>query len=35
MGVGMKSLKWEGIGTKNLFTATKTLSLTFGDTVGL
>jgi len=27
MGMGMKSLKWEGIGTKNLFPHTSSLQL--------
>jgi len=27
MGMGMKSLKWEGIGTKNLFPHTSTMQL--------
>jgi len=27
MGMGMKSLKWEGIGTKNLFPHTSTAGL--------
>ena len=27
MGMGMKSLKWEGIGTKNLFPHTSTLNV--------
>ena len=34
MGTGMKSLKWEGIGTKNLFLHTFTLKVVV-DTVFL
>jgi len=29
MGMGMKSLKWEGIGTKNLFPHTSSVRVTY------